>query len=133
MKNEIKCYKCGKIHEIAYKDLKETISCSHCHQQMRINERSEKKYKLVRYIFIFVICLFLAFLLNIFSVNYFLMLFVILSLMLVFAQYADKVCLILTDMIFGLQYEEYHPVVKSKKEIRKERDAKDKKKKKKEK
>ena len=105
MKNEIKCYKCGKPYDLNYKTVSEYISCSHCHQQMKINERTEKKFRLVRYFFTFFICLILAFLMSFFSINYFLMIFIILSGMLVFAQFADQACLFLTDKIYGLEFE----------------------------
>ena len=37
------------------------------------------------------------------------------------ALYSDRICMYLTMKIFGLEYEEYHPEKKTKKEIRKER------------
>ena len=94
MKNNIKCYQCGKEYDIETKNVKEIISCGHCHKQMRIDDRSKKKFRLVRYLFVLLIC------------------------------YADKWCLILTDMIFGLTYEKYEPVKMTKKEIRKSRTQK---------
>ena len=50
MKNTVKCYRCGKEYD--HKLVKEFISCSHCHQQMKIDEKSEKRYSFMRYVFV---------------------------------------------------------------------------------
>lgn len=108
MKEIIRCYRCGKEYD--RKDLKEIISCGHCHKQMKINEKSEKRFKIVRYMFVLSICLVIAFFMNMATGNNLLGLLITLAIAMIMANSSDKWCLKLTDMIFGLQYEEYTPV-----------------------
>ena len=124
MKNNIKCYQCGKEYDIETKNVKEIISCGHCHKQMRIDDRSKKKFRLVSYLFVLLICLAIALSMNQATNNSLMILMVTLMIAMIFANYADKWCLILTDMIFGLTYEKYEPVKMTKKEIRKSRTQK---------
>lgn len=124
MKKPVKCYQCGKQYELKASEAKEIISCSHCHKQMHIDEASKKKFRLVRYLFVLVICLLIALGMNMVTNNNYTILLVTLMIAMIFANYSDKWCLILTDMIFGLSYEEYVPVKYSKKEIRKMRSQK---------
>ena len=53
MKNNVKCYRCGKEYEFTYKNVSEIISCSHCHHQMCFTKETKKHLKLIRYIFVF--------------------------------------------------------------------------------
>ena len=108
MHNIVKCYRCGKEYDP--KDHKEIISCSHCHQQMKINERSQKRFRIVRYGFVLTICLAIAFTMSVTVGTNYLSLLVMLGIAMLLANVADKWCLKLTDLIFGLEYEEYHPV-----------------------
>ena len=128
MKKETKCYRCGKIHEINYKNVSEIISCSHCHQQMKITKKSEKRVRFMRYAFVFLVCLVFAIGTYRFTKDNMIILLVVLTAGLLLANVADKVCLVLTYWIFGLEYEEYHEEKRSKKEIRKENIEKNKKK-----
>ena len=128
MKNQVKCYRCGKIYDLKASQVREIISCDHCHQKMKISAKTEKRFRIMRYLVIFLFCLLLAFLMNILSVSNYFAIIIILFLALLLADYADHACLLLTDFFFGLEYEEYHEVKKTKKEIRKEREAKEKKK-----
>ena len=108
MKETVKCYRCGKEYD--RKDLKETISCSHCHKQMKITDKTGKRFRMMRYLFVLAICLIIAFCMNMATGNNYLALLVTLCIAMLLANYADKWCLKLTDMIFGLEYEEYEPV-----------------------
>ena len=124
MKSEIKCYRCGKIYVLNYKTLKEVISCGHCHQQMKITVKTQKKLRLMRYMFVFVICMVIAYMMSNVSDNSLFLLLITLSIAMILANFSDRLCLYLTDRIFNLEYEEYHPEVKTKKEIRKEKSKK---------
>lgn len=108
MKETIKCYRCGKEYD--RKDLKEIISCSHCHKQMKINEKSQKRFRIVRYMFVLAVCLVIAFGMNMATGNNYLGLLVTLGIAMLLANFSDRWCLKLTDVLFGLEYEEYTPV-----------------------
>ena len=114
MKEKVKCYRCGKEYD--GQDVKTIISCSHCHQQMKITEKSEKRYRLMRYLFVLCICLVIAFCMTGVTANNYIALFVTLCVAMLLANFADDWCLKLTDMFFGLEYEEYHPVRMSNKD-----------------
>lgn len=108
MKNTVRCYHCG--NEYSDKEVKEIISCGHCHKQMKINEKSEKRFRIVRYLFVLTICLVIAFCMNMATGNNFIGLLITLGIAMLLANSSDKWCLKLTDMVFGLEYEEYTPV-----------------------
>ena len=120
MKSVVKCYRCGKEYDLNSKNIKEIISCSHCHQQMRFTEKTRKHFRLVRYFFVLFICLFLAFGMSLVTQNNYIVLLVMMGVAMIIALYSDKWCMVLTDRIFGLNYEEYHPEKISKKQQRKE-------------
>ncbi|MBO7698022.1 MAG: hypothetical protein J6S38_03175 [Erysipelotrichaceae bacterium] len=121
MKEPVKCYRCGKEYDLSGKNLKEIISCSHCHQTMRISERSQKRFKVIRYLFVLILCMILAFGMSFATQGTLLILIAVMSLAMLVANYSDRLCLRLTDMIFGLEYEEYHEKQYTKKEIRKQK------------
>lgn len=121
MKNNVKCYRCGKEYEFTYKNVSEIISCNHCHQQMCFTKETKKHLKLIRYIFVFLICLAIAFGMSRVSKNDYVVMLGTMMVAMLIALYSDRICMYLTMKIFGLEYEEYHPEKKTKKEIRKER------------
>ena len=121
MKEPVKCYRCGKEYDLSGKNLKEIISCSHCHQTMRISERSQKRFKVIRYLFVLILCMILAFGMSFATQGTLLILIAVMSLAMLVANYSDRLCLRLTDMIFGLEYEEYHEKQYTQKEIRKQK------------
>ena len=121
MKNNVKCYRCGKEYEFTYKNVSEIISCSHCHQQMCFTKETKKHLKLIRYIFVFLICLAIAFGMRREKKNDYVVMLATMMVAMLIALYSDQLCMYLTMKIFGLEYEEYHPEKKTKKEIRKER------------
>lgn len=124
MKSVVKCYRCGKEYDLDSKNIKEIISCSHCHQQMRFTEKTRKHFRLVRYFFVLFICIGLAFGMSLVTKNNYVVLLTLMGVAMLIANFADKWCMLLTDMIFGLQYEEYHPEKISKKQQRKEKSTK---------
>ena len=121
MKSVVKCYRCGKEYDEAYKKVKEVISCSHCHQQMKFTKKTQTRFQIVRYLFVLSICIIIAFGMNLVSKDNYLILLATLATAMGVSLYADQLCLNLTGAIFGLEYEEYHEEKKTKKEIRKER------------
>ena len=121
MKNTVKCYRCGKEYDLNPRKVKEVISYSHCHQQMKFTKKTATRFQIVRYLFVLVICIIIAFGINLVSNDNYLVLLATLAVAMGVSLYADQLCLNLTGMIFGLEYEEYHEEKKTKKEIRKER------------
>lgn len=124
MTKDVKCYRCGKEIDLSGKNVREIVSCSHCHQKMKISEKSQKRFRLMRYLFVFAICMILAFGMSYASQGTLVILIVVMSLGILAANYSDHFCLMLTNMIFGLEYEEYHEKQLSKKEIRKQKTEK---------
>jgi len=120
MKETVKCSRCGKEFDFRGKKVSEMISCDHCHLQMKISEKTQKHFKLVRYLFLFGVCLVIAFGMNAVTQNNYLLLLATLFVAMFLSSFADHLCLYLTDKIFGLQYEAYQPVKISKKEKRKQ-------------
>ncbi len=121
MKNRVKCYHCGKERELGYKDIREVLSCDHCHQKMRIDTKTQKHFRIMRYLFVLLICIVIAFCMTKASANNYLILLVVMTVALIISLYSDRLCLALTAMTFGVSYEEYHPVIKTNKELRKEK------------
>ncbi len=124
MTKTVRCARCGKELVFEGKQIKETVACDHCHQRMRISEKSQKRFRTVRYFFVLLICIIIAVGMRFFTQNNYLTLLVMLSLMLVLANFADHLCLLLTEKIFHLEYEAYHPVELTKKEKRKQNQQK---------
>ena len=124
MTKTVKCARCGKELVLEGKQIQETVSCDHCHLQMRISEKSQKQFRNVRYFFVFLICIIISLGMHAFTQNNYLILLVMLGIVLLLSNYSDHWCLLLTDKIFSLKYEEYHPVELTKKEKRKQNQQK---------
>ena len=119
MKSIIKCYRCGKDYDLKYKDVKEVISCSHCHQKMRFDAKTKRHFKIVRYLVVLIVCLGMAYGMSLVSQNNYVMLLVSVAAGVVFAGYSDQACTRIVDRTFGISYEEYHPQTVSRKQQRK--------------
>ena len=121
-RQELRCSRCGNVIKTDSK-AKEVVSCGHCNLKMKIDDNSQKKYRLIRYLFMLMVCIILAFGMGMVAKSNYLVLIVTMSFALLFANYADKLCLNLTDKIFGLTYSEYFPekIKKEEKERRKEK------------
>ena len=114
MKKIVKCYRCGKEYESG--KLKEIISCSHCHQQMKITRKTENRFHFMTYLLVLVVCLSVALIISLITDNSYLTFVVTMAMAMLMASFADKWCLKLTHLLFGLEYEEYHPVEMSNKD-----------------
>ncbi len=128
MKKEVKCYRCGKVYDLSRKNIQETISCSHCHQQMHIDTKTERRCRIMRYLLIAFISLAVVYGSNVLTNNSLLVMFTAFILAILIGTYSERLCLLIVNLIFGLNYVEYHEIQKSKKELRKERLQKNKKK-----
>lgn len=107
MNKEVKCYKCGTTIPLKFKTMSVIISCPHCHKQMTYNLSTYKKLRIIRYFVVLFIALLLIFGMREFDKGNYLLLIVLISVSLSLAFVADRICLYLCNLIFGLQYEQY--------------------------
>ena len=109
MKNKkVSCYRCGKEYPLTYKNIAQVIECAHCHGKMVLDDQSQRKVKYVRYFFVAIIVVALMLLVKKFmSMENVLYLFIVVSIAIVIALVADKLCLYLASVIFKLNYVEY--------------------------
>ena len=114
MNKEISCYRCGKKQTLTYKTLAESIHCDHCHSSMRLSDKSNRRYKAVRYAFVFIVCLVLAFGISMFEKRNYVVLMLVFVATMALATFSDHLCLGLTWLMFGLEYEEDHPEERAK-------------------
>lgn len=123
MTKEIKCYKCGKVHDLNYKTVKQTISCSHCHAHMTFDLKSIRKLKIMRYLFVIVIvgALMLGFK-QVESLNSYTTLILTCMFAMVFSLWSDRLCLYATYRLMNVNYVECHP--EDKKRVTKPKDKK---------
>lgn len=128
MKKEVKCYRCGKVYDLSRKNIQETISCSHCHQQMHIDIKTDRRCRIMRYLLIGFISLVVVYGFSLLTSNSMLVVFMAFVFAILIGTYSERLCLLIVNLIFGLNYVEYHEIQKSKKELRKERLQKNKKK-----
>ena len=110
MAKEIKCYRCGKIHELDYKNINEIIECSHCHGNMHFSKSSRTKAFILKY----VLLVLFVFLINIIFaiigfVNFTAMMVIIVIVGVFFTTMIDKPCIYLTYRFLGGSYDEFHP------------------------
>ena len=115
MAKEVKCYKCGKVHDLTYKTVKQTIRCSHCNAHMTFDLRSIRKLKMMRYLFVVVIVVALMLGFNQVETldNYVTLILTCMGAM-VFSLWSDRLCLYATYRFTNVNYVECHPEDKRK-------------------
>ncbi len=110
MKITNKCYHCGKEYPaFTYKTVSEVISCSHCHKSMRIDKATNRKYQTVRFVLVMLFCFVIMSIMALISTNIMLNFAVVMIAAVLLAGESDRICLFVTNKLFGLSYEEYHP------------------------
>lgn len=110
MAKEVKCYKCGKVHELNYKTVKQTISCTHCHAHMTFDLKSIRKLRMMRYLFVAVIVALLMFgFQQVESLNSYMTLILTCMGAMVFSLWSDRLCLYATYRFTNVNYVECHP------------------------
>lgn len=115
MTKEIKCYRCGKVHNLNYKTIKQTICCTHCRAHMTFDLKSIRKLKTMRYLFVILIVGILMFgLQQIEGINSYMVLIVTCMCAVVLSLYSDKLCLFATYKFMNVNYIECHPEDKKK-------------------
>lgn len=110
MKTEIKCYRCGRAHQLNYKTIKKVMTCDHCHGKMTLDFFSQKKLKNVVIFVVGVVAFFLLFAMQNFKgiedVWGFAFFVLAIGLAITFSLIADKVCLFIAANVFKLEYVE---------------------------
>lgn len=125
---DIECPRCGNRISYGLKDTKKMIKCHHCNLELVIDGRSQRLLKRTRTFFVIVVATLLVFCLSrLGSVSSYLAVIAVCSIMLIFMNQYDKLCLIITDKIFHLRYIPYKKP--DSKELKKARKAKGKRKK----
>lgn len=107
MQKEISCYKCGTKIPLNFKSMSAVLICPHCKKKMTYNLATYKRLKIVRYFVVLLIGLMLIFGMNQFDKGNYAILIILISISISLAFVADRLCLWLCSLIFGLQYEEY--------------------------
>lgn len=122
MTRSVKCYRCGQPIELNYKNIRQTISCSHCHAKMTYDLRSIRKLKMVRYLFVLAVAAFLvAGFMQVQNMNSYTLLIVTCMCAIVISLWADKLCLYISYYLLKGEYVEYHPDDKRKMPVKKKR------------
>ena len=109
MKNEIKCYRCGKEFNFTFKTVNEEIKCSHCNGVMKLDSKSQTKLIMLKYVLLFVVALALSFTTRISEEHALLLMGISLVLLFVLVNPLNKLSLYLCHKLFKLNYVEYHP------------------------
>lgn len=104
---EIKCYKCGTKIPLNFKNMSAIIECPHCKKKMTYGLSTYRRLKIIRYFVVLLIGLMLIYGMSQFDKGNYALLIILISISISLAFIADKACLWLCSLIFGLQYEEY--------------------------
>ena len=102
---KIKCYRCGKIHEVSEMKLRKSWECTHCHAVMVLEPATQRKLKYIRMLFVAVVVSLLMYgCSRLGTLTSYVALIVTCSIAIVITQFSDQLCLALTDKLFGLRY-----------------------------
>lgn len=110
-KNRVKCPRCGTEYDLTIEKIFKGVSCPHCNKKMMMDNKTKKRLKLFRYIFVCAICLIVMF-----SVKEslekstafgLLLVIALLAVMYTLSQYADRLCGRILFHTFGFSYVEY--------------------------
>lgn len=125
----VNCFRCNTQIDLSSKNISNNIKCPHCNLLMRHNYKTLRKIKYVRYLFVLLICFALAYCMNSFSTdkNTLPIFLLVLALAFATAMIAERVCIWITWVLFGLEYEIYD--VKKEEQIRKQKEKEERKKK----
>lgn len=108
MNREIKCYRCGKSHQLNYKTVRQNIVCSHCKSVMTFDYPTIRKLKLVRYVVVaFVVGIILFGLSRLEDTTGFMLTIVTCIIATAFALMSDQLCRYITVFLLNGNYVEY--------------------------
>lgn len=108
MEKDIRCYRCGKIHQLNYKTVKQNITCSHCKSVMTFDFPTVRKLKIIRYFVVALVVSVILFGLSRLSDTTSFMLTIITCIIATaFALISDQLCLYITVFLLNGKYTEY--------------------------
>lgn len=116
-KNSVKCPRCGKEYDLTLKQIFKGVSCPHCNKKMMMDDKTKKRLKYIRYVFVLGVSIATMYPLvklmeDLDGVTMFIVLGM-LAVVFALAQVADKVCGYILYHTFGFTYVEYvEPPVK---------------------
>lgn len=126
-KQIIECFKCKTANEVDFKHPRRVLVCRHCGKKMTLDTKALKHLKLIRYVLLIVVSIGFMFVCSLITTNSdtylsFIPLIVFVSLMLFFANEADRICLKLLFVLFKeVNYVEYIPEDRNRKRVTKKR------------
>ncbi|MGI6607696.1 MAG: hypothetical protein ACOX1F_01770 [Erysipelotrichaceae bacterium] len=108
MNREIKCYKCGKPHQLNYKTVRQNIVCSHCKSVMTFDFPTIRKLKLIRYVIVAVVVGIILFgLSRLENTTSYMMTILTCIIATAFALMSEQLCLYITVFLLNGNYVEY--------------------------
>ena len=110
-KNSVKCPRCGKEYALTLKQIYKGVSCPHCNKKMMMDDKTKKRLKYIRYIFVLGVSIATMYPLvklmeDLDGISMFIVI-AMLAIVFALAQVADKVCGFLLYHTFGFNYVEY--------------------------
>ena len=121
-KNIVTCPRCGTQYELTIDKVFKGVTCPHCNKKMMMDNKTKKRLKLIRYVFVLVICLIVMLptksVLEKSEALGILVVVGLLALMYTLSQFADRICGRILFHTFGFNYVEHVdiPVQEKKKE-----------------
>lgn len=106
---EVKCYRCGNPIALDYRATGSTIHCRHCHGVMAITKKTENHFQFVKYLILMLMVILLVVGLGLLDVSYTALMLICIGATMLMTLYGDHFCLWVTNLLFGLDYVEYHP------------------------
>ena len=104
MKNDVKCYRCGTPIVLNNKTIGEVVTCPHCQGKMSLDKKTNRWYKVYRYVFILLVSLLLIFGLFQVTTNFIILILACILISFFISSVADGVALWLTYKTVGLSY-----------------------------
>ena len=124
-KNSVRCPRCGKEYSLTLKEIFKGVSCPHCNKKMMMDDKTKKRLKYIRYLFVLGVSIATMYpLVKLMEDLDGISMFIVIGMMAVvfaLAQVADKACGFILYHTFGFYFVEYveKPVVKDTKKGKK--------------
>ena len=110
-KNLVKCPRCGIEYNVSLSNVYKGVTCPHCNKKMTMDDKTKKRLKYTRYIFVLLVSITTMYPLvklteDLDGISLFIVMGM-LAIVFALAQVADKVCGFLLYHTFGFSYVEY--------------------------
>ena len=110
-KNFVKCSRCGNEYNVSLSNVYKGVSCPHCNKKMTMDDKTKKRLKYTRYVFVLLVSIATMYpLVKLTEDLDGISLFIVIGMLAVvfaLAQVADKVCGFLLYHTYGFSYVEY--------------------------